>query len=385
MSNNGRDADKNSSSSIKTSEKNTRSDNGRSNLSDENIRAGKYTTESIKPNKMIDSAGNSIDIRPASCAVESVRADSDRSGKRSGVSKSGGNDRLDKRGGNHSSDKASGNDSLSKDGRNDSSDKRGGKDNLDKRSVNDSSNKTVGKGCSDKTVGKDSADKKVGKDSSDKSNSNSVKFNVVFGNNNKSCGGGSSNNNTFSKCNDGDNNKGTKRIANSSEIIANGSQRSSNDSCRKSVGAIGIRNDGPSSTGSGIMAARVSVPPNGNASSKVVNTGSAELQLGQKRAVGRAVGSPAEPASNVSAGNLPARVAPPVQVSVVQIFSIFVTEGKVYIGVSPGNFYQASQGILNGKYHCTIDLLFDWFGISCMTTDNFLQNRQIQTSHTGGQ
>ncbi len=20
-----------------------------------------------------------------------------------------------------------------------------------------------------------------------------------------------------------------------------------------------------------------------------------------------------------------------------------------------------------GKYHCTIDLLFDWFGISCMT------------------
>jgi hypothetical protein len=23
-------------------------------------------------------------------------------------------------------------------------------------------------------------------------------------------------------------------------------------------------------------------------------------------------------------------------------------------------------------YHCTIDLLFDWFGISCMTTDNFV-------------
>jgi hypothetical protein len=46
------------------------------------------------------------------------------------------------------------------------------------------------------------------------------------------------------------------------------------------------------------------------------------------------------------------------------------------------------QGILNGKYHCTVDLLFDWFGISCMTTDNFcfyLQNRQIQTSQAGGQ
>ncbi len=41
-----------------------------------------------------------------------------------------------------------------------------------------------------------------------------------------------------------------------------------------------------------------------------------------------------------------------------------------------------------GKYHCTVDLLFDWFGISLMTTDNFcfyLQNRLIQTSQTGGQ
>jgi hypothetical protein len=40
------------------------------------------------------------------------------------------------------------------------------------------------------------------------------------------------------------------------------------------------------------------------------------------------------------------------------------------------------------KYHCTVDLLFDWFGISCMTTDNFrfyLQNRLIQTCQTGGQ
>ncbi len=36
---------------------------------------------------------------------------------------------------------------------------------------------------------------------------------------------------------------------------------------------------------------------------------------------------------------------------------------------------------LRGKYHCTIDLLFDWFGISCMTTEIFcfyLQNRLIQ-------
>ncbi len=44
----------------------------------------------------------------------------------------------------------------------------------------------------------------------------------------------------------------------------------------------------------------------------------------------------------------------------------------------------AVQGILKG----VVDLRFDWFGISCMTTDNFcfyLQNRLIQTSQTGGQ
>jgi hypothetical protein len=51
-------------------------------------------------------------------------------------------------------------------------------------------------------------------------------------------------------------------------------------------------------------------------------------------------------------------------------------------------FLQPIQGILKGKYHCAFDLLFDWFGISCLTTDNFcsyLQNRLIQTSQTGGQ
>ncbi len=40
------------------------------------------------------------------------------------------------------------------------------------------------------------------------------------------------------------------------------------------------------------------------------------------------------------------------------------------------------------KYYYTIDLLFDWFGLSCVKTDNFcfnLQNRLIQTSQTGGQ
>jgi hypothetical protein len=41
---------------------------------------------------------------------------------------------------------------------------------------------------------------------------------------------------------------------------------------------------------------------------------------------------------------------------------------------------------LRGKYHCTVDLLFDWFGISCVTTDNFcfyLQNRLIKQEVKG--
>ncbi len=56
---------------------------------------------------------------------------------------------------------------------------------------------------------------------------------------------------------------------------------------------------------------------------------------------------------------------------------------------SPKMSWQLKPGnTKRGKYHCTIDLLFDWFGISCMTTDNFccyFINRLIQTSQTGGQ
>jgi hypothetical protein len=68
---------------------------------------------------------------------------------------------------------------------------------------------------------------------------------------------------------------------------------------------------------------------------------------------------------------------------VQKFISNFGTNAKIFpLGIAgPGN----TKG---GKYHCTIDLLFDWFGISCMTTDNFcfyLQNRLFQTSQTGGQ
>ena len=58
------------------------------------------------------------------------------------------------------------------------------------------------------------------------------------------------------------------------------------------------------------------------------------------------------------------------------------------MGLEVKSDWMFKQGILKGKYHCTIDLLFNWFGISCMTTDNFcfyLLNRLIQTSQKGGQ
>ncbi len=49
---------------------------------------------------------------------------------------------------------------------------------------------------------------------------------------------------------------------------------------------------------------------------------------------------------------------------------------------------RATREYSRGKYQCTIDLLFDWFGFSCMTTEFFcfyLKNRLVQTSQTGGQ
>jgi hypothetical protein len=28
------------------------------------------------------------------------------------------------------------------------------------------------------------------------------------------------------------------------------------------------------------------------------------------------------------------------------------------------------QGVLKGKYHCTVDLLFEWFGLVCFANKN---------------
>jgi hypothetical protein len=48
-------------------------------------------------------------------------------------------------------------------------------------------------------------------------------------------------------------------------------------------------------------------------------------------------------------------------------------EGEKRAQVISPSLRNTNQGILKcRKYHCTVDLLFDWFGISCMTTDNFL-------------
>jgi hypothetical protein len=43
-----------------------------------------------------------------------------------------------------------------------------------------------------------------------------------------------------------------------------------------------------------------------------------------------------------------------------------------------GTRFSPVKEYFRGKYHCTIDLLFDWFGISCVTTHKFcfyLQNK----------
>ena len=45
------------------------------------------------------------------------------------------------------------------------------------------------------------------------------------------------------------------------------------------------------------------------------------------------------------------------------------------------------QGYWRGKYHCTVDLLFDWFGLVCFANKNknyLLSYSWSQTSQTGG-
>ncbi len=67
-----------------------------------------------------------------------------------------------------------------------------------------------------------------------------------------------------------------------------------------------------------------------------------------------------------------------------QVLRGFYTFGTLTIV----DILELNQGTLKGEYHCTVDLLFDKFGISSMTTENFrfyLQKRLIQTGQTGVQ
>ncbi len=57
-----------------------------------------------------------------------------------------------------------------------------------------------------------------------------------------------------------------------------------------------------------------------------------------------------------------------VALAVRLINKMFLLETSIY----------SLQGILKGKYHCTVDLLFDWFGLVCFTNKN-------KNSQTGGQ
>jgi hypothetical protein len=76
-----------------------------------------------------------------------------------------------------------------------------------------------------------------------------------------------------------------------------------------------------------------------------------------------------------------ARVVNKLEASLIDDARVIIYDRHMFI-------VQATESMDNAREHCTIDLLFDWFGISCMTTDKFcfhLQNRLIQTSQTGGQ
>jgi hypothetical protein len=68
----------------------------------------------------------------------------------------------------------------------------------------------------------------------------------------------------------------------------------------------------------------------------------------------------------------------------IQPSTMFASKAGAY----PSDAYLWSENTKGGKYHCSIDLLFDWFGIGCMAIDifcSYLQNRFIQTGQTGGQ
>ncbi len=68
-------------------------------------------------------------------------------------------------------------------------------------------------------------------------------------------------------------------------------------------------------------------------------------------------------------------------------FLFLTNNGRTWI-VNPSTIFlyiPIAMEYKRGKYHCTVDLLFDRFVASCMTTDNFcfyLQNRLIHPNQS---
>ncbi len=66
---------------------------------------------------------------------------------------------------------------------------------------------------------------------------------------------------------------------------------------------------------------------------------------------------------------------------------MFSKHGCLIRNQTDGKVSPKTGNTKEGKYHFTVDLLFGLFGINSMTTDNlcfYQQNRQFQTSQTGG-
>jgi hypothetical protein len=98
---------------------------------------------------------------------------------------------------------------------------------------------------------------------------------------------------------------------------------------------------------------------------------------------------PPPPLSTLQTLRLLLRQQPACKTRLQQTLTILNTlKVKSHFLFSPNSTFPALEcpGACAGKYHCTIGLLFDWFRINCMTTDNFcfyLQNRLVKTSQTG--
>jgi hypothetical protein len=71
-----------------------------------------------------------------------------------------------------------------------------------------------------------------------------------------------------------------------------------------------------------------------------------------------------------------------------QILQLFTNKFNQKLFTKDINQFVRSREYLRGKYHCTIDLLFDWFGLTCFANKNkncHLSYSCFETSQTGVQ